>query len=801
MNRISTRSLLASFGILVATTFTACGGGGGGGGGGGPSGLSYGLTSGLGMTQVQFTALVPSVAGSPTSFSVTPPLPTGLVLDPITGSITGTPLVATSLATYVVRASNSKGSTTTAFDLQIVRAPRMLYSVSAVDDSITFFTDDVATGDLRRIGQVVTGGAEKGPETIVFHPSGRFAYVPNRDTNNLSTFLVDPQTGWLTQQLPVALGAGPHRMRIDPAGRFAYVVNRGSNELSIFSIHPSTGVLTAVAAPIPTGTQPSDLAFDEAGRLLFLTMRGADTGVGSALTVFAVDGVTGLLTQVGTPLALNGGRPISVTVDPRKQVVYLALEALDTVLPVRFDRTSGALDPIALQAAGDQPVAIRTEVTGKFAYVVNQASNDLKAYRIDGTTSALSEIDTYLAGTAPTAIAVDPSGTFAFVATRDSGEVLTFAIDRTSGALTQIGVNRVRGEPSDLVLALGDRPVKAVPRFVHVAGKISGDVTSYRINAQDGTLTQTGVASTGTDPTAIAIDPRLRYAWISNAGSSSISIFTLDAATGTVTSVLPPVTLAGKPSHVAVDPSGRFLYATSREALVPDDGYLTAYAIQRNTGALTALVTLPVGFNPTSVAVDPTGKFLYVANRGTASPFTSSIEAFSLDAQTGVPTPVGPGATASGVFDLGFHPNGVYAYGVLRDSNAIARYVIDRTSGALTPVPPAMPGGVEPVALVFTPNGAFAYSAEYDTFGVGRVNAHRVLIDGSLSTPIQSVQDGSHPYDLAIDPTGRFVYSTNAGSDSVSVARIDPSTGLLTTTIPVPTGVAPGAITLTSVTQ
>lgn len=753
------------------------------------------------MTQVQFPALLPTVSGSPTSFTVTPALPTGLVLDPITGSITGTPLVATPFATYVVRASNAKGSTTTALELQIVRAPRLLYSVSASDDSFTFFTNDVVTGDLRRVGQVVTGGAESGPETIVFHPTGRFAYAPNLDTNNLTTFSVDVQTGWLTQLAPVALGAGPHRMRIDPTGRFAYVANRGSNELRIFTIDTTTGALTPLGAPITTGTQPSDLAFDESGRLLFLTLRGADNGVGSQLAVFTVDGPTGLLTQVGAPLALNGGRPISVTVDPHKPVVYLALEALDTVLPVRFDRTTGELQPIALHAAGDQPVKITAEVTGRFAYVVNQSSNDLKAYRIDDTTSALSEIDTYLAGTAPTAITVDPSGAFAYVATRDSSEVLTFAIDRTSGRLTPTAVNRVRGEPNDLVLALGDRPVKAVPRFVHVAGKNSGDVTSYRVNAQDGTLTQTGVSLTGLDPSAIAIDPRLRYAWVSNAGAASISIFSLDATTGTLTATLPAVPLAGKPSHVAVDPTGRFLYATSRDVVVPDDGYLTAYAIQRTTGALSVIATLPAGFNPTAVSVEPTGKFLYVANRGTAAPFTSSIAAFALDPQTGVPTASGPGAVASGVFDLAFHPSGAWAYGVLRDSNAIARYTIDRLTGVLTPAPPAINGGVEPVALVFTPNGAFAYSAEFDTFGAGAVNAHRVLVDGSLSAPIQSVMDGSHPYDLAIDPTGRFVYSTNAGSDTVSVARVDATTGLLTTTIPVPTGVAPGPITLTSVTQ
>jgi len=800
MNRISSRYV-----VLALLGLSACGGGGGKGGGGGgpvaPTALAYPVDALLGISQVTIAPLLPTVTGTVTSFHVVPALPSGLVLDPLTGAITGTPLVAVPATSYDVSAENAAGSVHARLELQIVRAPRLLYSVSSSDDSITFFTNDVANGELRRIGQVVTGGTESGPETLVFHPNGRFAYAPNSGTSNVSVFTVDAQTGWLDRVAPVACGSGPHRMVIDASGRFAYLVNRGSNELDVFAIDATSGALTQVGAPIVTGTQPSDLAFDSTGTYLFVTMRGADNGVGSQLAAYRVDATHGTLTQAATPLALNGGRPVSLTVDPRKSIVYLALEALDDVLPVRFDPQAGTLVPNGLHPAGDRPVAIRAEVSGKFAYVVNQSSNNLKAYRIDGLTSSLAEIETYLAGVAPTAITVDPAGRYAYVATRDSGEILTFTIDRDTGALAQVGTNRVRGAPSDLVLALGDRPIKSVPRFVHVAGKSSGDVTSYRINAQNGTLTQTGVSLTGVDPSAIAIDPRLRYAWVSSAGSAAISVFSVDPSTGVLNGVLPPQPLAGKPSHVAVDPSGRFVYATSRDVLVPDDGYMTAYSINRSTGGLTPISTTYVGFNPTALGVDPTGRFLYVANRGTSSPFTSSIAIFTLDPQTGAPTQSAPNATTQGVFDLAFHPSGAWAYGVLIDANSIQRFGVDRTTGALTPLPPVMPAGTEPVALVFTPNGAFAYSAEFDSLGAGSVNAHRVLIDGSLSAPIQSINDGSHPYDLAIDPTGRFVYSTNAGSDTVSVARIDPITGLLTTSIPVPTGVSPGPITLTSVTQ
>jgi hypothetical protein len=76
-----------------------------------PSGLSY-PNVGTPVVGVAVPALTPTVTGTVSGYSVTPPLPAGLTLDPTSGAISGTPTTATPNTSYVVKATNSGGSTT-----------------------------------------------------------------------------------------------------------------------------------------------------------------------------------------------------------------------------------------------------------------------------------------------------------------------------------------------------------------------------------------------------------------------------------------------------------------------------------------------------------------------------------------------------------------------------------------------------------------------------------------------------------------------------------------------------------------
>ena len=121
----------------------------------------------------------------------------------------------------------------------------------------------------------------------------------------------------------------------------------------------------------------------------------------------------------------------------------------------------------------------------------------------------------------------------------------------------------------------------------------------------------------------------------------SISGFSIDPTSG----ILSP--LSGSPfplpvSHyIAADLTGAYLYVTSGASIV-------GYGINATTGALTALPGFPVstGANAYSITIDPTNRFLYVANDGAAS-----VSGFTLDTTTGALTPM-----AGSPFPAGSHP-------------------------------------------------------------------------------------------------------------------------------------------------
>ena len=136
-------------------------------------------------------------------------------------------------------------------------------------------------------------------------------------------------------------------------------------------------------------------------------------------------------------------------------------------------------------------------------------------------------------------------------------------------------------------------------------------------------------------PPACVPSTQPEFAYVLNGNpANTISMFTINSCTGSLTPATPATIPTGfNPESMVVDPSGKFVYVANLVSNASDLATISMYTIDSITGVLTATTppTVPTGFLPQGIAIDPTGKFVYTANSddNTVSMFTvDSLQAF-----------------------------------------------------------------------------------------------------------------------------------------------------------------------------
>jgi 6-phosphogluconolactonase (cycloisomerase 2 family) len=300
---------------------------------------------------------------------------------------------------------------------------------------------------------------------------------------------------------------------------------------------------------------------------------------------------------------------------------------------------------------------IPTPSPGRFAYVANcgascgTSAGNVSAYTIDGSTGALTPVvGSPFPTLLPESVTVDPTGRFAYVANffsadQSAGDVSAYAIDGTTGALTP-----VVGSP--FLTGIGSRSVTvdSTGRFAYVTSD-DGSVSAFAINGTTGALTAVPGSPfpTGMLPVSVTVDPRSQFAYVANLFSSNVSAYTIDGSTGALTPVAgSPFPVGGFPTSVTVEPRGQFAYVANDNG--PSlAGNVSAFTINGTTGALTPIAgsPFPAGLRPKSLTVDPSGRFVYVANL-----LSNNVSTYAIDGSTGALTPVADSPFPTGVEPL-----------------------------------------------------------------------------------------------------------------------------------------------------
>jgi YVTN family beta-propeller protein len=337
-------------------------------------------------------------------------------------------------------------------------------------------------------------------------------------------------------------------------------------------------------------------------------------------------------------------------------------------------------DGKANSAVATITISVKDSLAG-YAYVVNYGSNSVSAYSINATTGALNSIGTFATKTnfssnpLPQSLTVDPSGKFAYVSNWNSNNIDIFSIDANTGSLTSIAT--VAAGKSPFFVAFDP-----TGKFAFAANMNSNYGSAYSVDATTGVLTSIGNFAAGKYPSPVTFDPSGRFAYMStyNGVSRITSTYTLNAITGSLTSIS---TVDGGNSYepINIDPSGKFAY-------VSENGTVSAYSLDATTGALTSIGVFVAGTSPQSFAFDPLGQFAYVANFG-ANTFNGAtignVSAFTIDATNGSLTSIGTFATGSQSQSIAIDPSGKFVY-VVNYTGTVSAYIYSSTTGALTSI-------------------------------------------------------------------------------------------------------------------
>jgi 6-phosphogluconolactonase len=326
--------------------------------------------------------------------------------------------------------------------------------------------------------------------------------------------------------------------------------------------------------------------------------------------------------------------------------------------------------------------------------------------------------------------------------------------------------------------------------------------------------------------------------------SKGIYAYRYDAASSEITP-LGLVVETTNPSFVALHPNGRFLYAVNELGNYkgPNSGGVSAFSIDHVTGKLTFLNEVASrGADPCYITVDKTGKYVLVANYtggsvavfpvladgklGEASgfvqhaghgtdpkrqegPHAHSIDlsadnrfamvddlgldellVYKLDSAKGSLTPNDPPFTkldaGSGPRHFALRPDGKFAYVVSEMGHTVTAFSNDAAAGKLqvlqtiTTLPKDFTGRNDDAEIQMHPSGKFLYASNRgeDTIVVYTIDGAK----GTLTHVASFPTGGKEPRSFEIDPTGSLLFAENQKSDNIVVFRIDRKTGSLTPT-------------------
>jgi 6-phosphogluconolactonase len=330
-------------------------------------------------------------------------------------------------------------------------------------------------------------------------------------------------------------------------------------------------------------------------------------------------------------------------------------------------------------------------------------------------------------------------------------------------------------------------------------GPKSKGIYRFEMDPDNGKLSGGTLVAETVNPSFLAVHPTKRFLYAVNEidnfegkKAGSVSAFGLDAKTGELKAINRESTVGDGPCHLIVDRSGKNVlvanYGGGSVCVLPikEDGRVAA--------ATTFIQHKGSGGDPArqeaahahSMNVDAANKFVVAADLGLDKLFV-----YKFDAEAGTLKPndpafveIGPG---TGPRHFAFHPTEPYAYVINELKSTVTAMTYDAEKGVLKPFQSistlpkgGFKGDTSTAEVQVHPSGKFLYGSNR---GQNSIVAYSIDPKTGKLTYIANQGAGVNvPRNFGIDPSGRFMMVANQAGDSVIVFRIDPETGKLTPT-------------------
>jgi 6-phosphogluconolactonase len=326
--------------------------------------------------------------------------------------------------------------------------------------------------------------------------------------------------------------------------------------------------------------------------------------------------------------------------------------------------------------------------------------------------------------------------------------------------------------------------------------KASKGIYRYELDLATGKLTGKALAAEVKGPSFLAVHPSRKFLYAVNEGGTeatkdgAITAFALDPKTGALKMLNEKTSGGAGPCHLVVDAKGKNVlaanYTGGSVTCVPikDDGSLgEPTAFIQHTGKV-ADPKRQGSPHAHSINLDAANHFAVAADLGLDKMFV-----YKFDAGKGTLTPNDPPsaslAPVAGPRHFAFHPGGKFAYAINEIDLTVTPFDYDAAKGVLTPLKSVstVPSGTDRKGLSTAevqvhPSGKFLYGSNrgHNSIAIFSINEKT----GELTPAGHFSKDVKMPRNFGIDSTGAYLIVANQEGNSLTVTKIDPKTGELT---------------------